>query len=69
MDGYDSVYDEFGCFSTAGLNLAMPQVWGVPSVEVTKVLWLAEQAHNQTGEEKTRHLTWIKHNEVWFAYK
>ena len=41
----------FHCFSTAGLNLA--QVWGVPSVEVTKVLWLAEQAHDQT-EEKTR---------------
>ena len=39
------------CFSRAGLNLA--QVWGVPSVEVTKVLWLAEQAHDQT-EEKTR---------------
>ena len=41
----------FIVFSTAGLNLA--QVWGVPSVEVTKVLWLAEQAHDQT-EEKTR---------------
>lgn len=50
-----AILDDFGpifhCFSTAGLNLA--QVWGVPSVEVTKVLWLAEQAHDQT-EEKTR---------------
>lgn len=34
------------CEDASGLPLPPVQVWGVPSIEVTKVLWVAEQARS-----------------------